>query len=38
MVYRTIMVVALENNALELDSVNSHIYFYTQVASKFDLL
>ena len=38
MFYQRIMVEVLENSALELDSVNSHIYIYTHMTSKFDLL
>ena len=38
MFYQIIMVVALETSALELDFINSHIYFYTKMTTKFDLL
>ena len=38
MFYQRIMVETLENSALELDSVNSHIYIYTHMTSKFDPL
>ena len=38
MFYQRIMVVALENSALELDSINPLIYNYTHRTSKIDLL
>ena len=38
MFFQRIMIVALENIALELYSIHLHIYFYTHMTSKIDLL
>ena len=35
MFYQGKMVVTLENSALDFDSINLHIYFYTYMTSKF---